>query len=161
MTDPTTPDPTADDGPLAAVEGLWAAIIRRDADAIVDNYAGEESLHVFVEGPRWQTIGHDAVSRGWRDFCTSPLRVTAIDVTDGPRVFGESGPARLGAQATVSAMTRLTYGVVGDDETRQVTFRLTWVLGREADRWRIVHEHASQPVADPYGTGDWLRDSGS
>ena len=38
----------------------------------------------------------------------------------------------------------------------KVPMRLTWVMQRDPDRWRIVHEHASQPLPDPYGTGDWL-----
>lgn len=153
-----TADPTA--SPLAAVEGLWAAIVTRDADAIVDSYAAQESLHVFVEGPRWQTVGHDDVARGWRHFCTSDLRVTEIVCDDGPRVFAPD-ETPVGAIATVSATTRLRYDVVGVDGGREVVFRLTWVLQRGADRWRIVHEHASQPGADPYGTGDWLREGES
>lgn len=144
--------------PLAAVEALWAAIVARDADAIVDSYAARESLHVFVEGPRWQTLGHDNVARGWRHFCTSGLRVNEIQVDDGPRLFAPDDTP-VGATATVSATTRLRYDVEGSAQgPREVVFRLTWVLQRESDRWRIVHEHASQPGADPYGTGDWLRE---
>jgi len=150
-----TGDPTT--SPLAAVDALMAAIVARDADAIVDSYAARESLHVFVEGPRWQTLGHDNVARGWRHFCTSDLRVRNIVMEDGPRLFAPDD-APVGAVATVSATTLLHYDVVGVEGRREVRFRLTWVLQREPDRWRIVHEHASQPGADPYGTGDWLRD---
>lgn len=150
------PGTAAGAGAQAAVDQLLRAIVARDAEAIVDSYAAQETLHVFVEGPRWQTVGHDNVARGWRHFCTSDLRVTEIAVDDGPRLFAPDDTP-VGAIATVSATTRLTYDVVGAAGAREVVFRLTWVLQRGADRWRIVHEHASQPGADPYGTGDWLR----
>lgn len=141
---------------LSTVEALLRATVIRDAEAIVDCYAKDEELHVFVEGPRWQTVGYEAVAGGWRAFCESAFRVTAIEIIDGPRVFGEDAAERVGAHATVVAMTRLTYEADGEQEVRQMDLRLTWVLRREPDRWRIIHEHGSQPAADPYGTGDWL-----
>ncbi|MFY1698358.1 YybH family protein [Solwaraspora sp. WMMA2101] len=143
--------------PLGALNTLLTAIVAGDADAIVDCYAGIDDLHVFVEGPRWQTVGHPAVARGWRAFSAAPMSVTRVDLTDGPWVHGTAGDSAgvPGALASVSATVKMTVqGVAGDD--RGVPMRLTWVLRRDDDRWRIVHEHASQPLTDPYGVGDWL-----
>ncbi|WP_326552069.1 YybH family protein [Micromonospora sp. NBC_01813] len=147
-TDPATP--------RGALDTLLTAIVAGDADAIVDCYAGVEDLHVFVEGPRWQTVGHTAVAKGWRDFCAAAMSVTAVDITDGPWVHGTDGDAagEAGALSSLSATVRMSIRTVAGE--RAVPMRLTWVLRRDTDRWRIVHEHASQPLADPYGVGDWL-----
>src|SRR5262249_10607456 len=106
---------------------------------------------------RWQTLGHRAVARGWDDFCAAGPRLGRIDFTDGPHLFqGDDGH---GALACLAGTVQL--GVLGPTgEETAVPMRMTWVMRREPDRWRIVHEHASQPMADPYGSGDWLRETG-
>lgn len=151
--------------PVSALGQLLAAVVARDADAIIDSYADREDLLVFVEGPRWQTRGHQAVARGWRDFCTSGLWVRHVEFTDGPHVHGREDnggsdyPASVASlSGVVSLSGTVELDVVGATgvETR-IPMRMTWVMMREPDRWRIVHEHASQPGADPYGIGDWLR----
>jgi len=146
--------------PVGALRQLLAAVVARDAEAIIDCYADREDLLVFVEGPRWQTRGHQAVARGWRDFCTSGLWVRRVEFTDGPHVHRRAdpnGPADSSAGvASLSGTVELDVVRPTGVETR-VPMRMTWVMMREPDRWRIVHEHASQPGADPYGIGDWLR----
>jgi ketosteroid isomerase-like protein len=43
-------------------------------------------------------------------------------------------------------------------ELKTIRFRGTFVFQLEADgKWRVIHEHFSQPAADPYGIGDWLK----
>jgi ketosteroid isomerase-like protein len=139
--------------PIGALQGLLAAVVARDVDAIVDSYADREDLLVFVEGPRWQTRGHPAVAKGWRDFCASGLSVRRVTFTDGPHLHGGENGAAL---ACLSGIVHMDVAGPTGDGTR-VPMRLTWVMAREPDRWRIVHEHASQPGPDPYGIGDWLR----
>ncbi len=40
---------------------------------------------------------------------------------------------------------------------RILRVRASFVLQRnDLDQWQIVHEHVSQPMADPYGIGDWI-----
>lgn len=147
--------------PLGSLYSLLEGIVARDVDAIVDSYANIDDLHVFVEGPRWQTVGHEAVARGWRDFCSSGMSVKAIELTDGPWIHGVEGNAtgKPGDIACISASPRMSFTTSDRDDPRDITLRLTWVMRREEERWRIVHEHASQPLADPYGAGDWLKSS--
>jgi ketosteroid isomerase-like protein len=136
--------------PESTVDALLRAVVARDADAIADSYARRDDLLVFVEGPRWQTQGHEAVARGWRDFCAAPARVTQARLVDGPHAVGSSDMASVAG--TVHLVVDQPAGRV------ELDMRLTWVLQRDADgQWRVVHEHASQPLPDPYGTGDWLR----
>ena len=47
------------------------------------------------------------------------------------------------------------YDVSGNGRASRLRMRMTWLLRWEGDRWRIVHEHGSQPLPDPYGAGDW------
>lgn len=132
-------------GPVAAVTDLVRAIVDRRADDVVDAYARRDDVRVFVEGPRWETVGHEAVARGWRAFLDGPPRITGVTWSSGPHVH--EGRDLAGVSGTVA--------LAGPDRTLQV--RMTWLLSREPDgRWRVVHEHASQPMADPYGTGDWV-----
>jgi ketosteroid isomerase-like protein len=133
---------------VAAVRGLYDAIVAADIDAVLDHYADSPDLSVFVEGPRWLTVGYDAVARGWRAFGDAPIRLTGVEVVEGP--FVEVG----GDLAVVSQIVDITSTAEGAE--RQLRMRMTHGLRREGGRWRTVHEHASQPLADPYGTGDWL-----
>jgi ketosteroid isomerase-like protein len=139
--------------PIGALRRFLSSVVARDVDEIIDSYAQRDDLLVFVEGPRWQTRGHTAVAKGWRDFCTSGLVLRQVEFTDGPHVHGGGDGATL---ACVSGIVALDV-VVPTGGASQTPMRMTWVMAREHDRWRIVHEHASQPGADPYGIGDWLR----
>jgi ketosteroid isomerase-like protein len=146
-------DPPDATQPVEALQRFLAAVVERDVEAIVDSYANRDDLLVFVEGPRWQTRGHQAVAKGWRDFCASGLSVRRVEFSDGPQLFGGDAPAAL---ACLTGIVELD--VVGSTgEESRVPMRMTWLMARDADRWRIVHEHASQPGSDPYGIGDWLR----
>ncbi len=142
--------------PVGALFRLLAAVVARDADGIVDCYADRDDLRVYLEGPRWQTVGHDAVARGWRDFCSSGPRVRRVDLTDGPHLHSCDAQQPHASVACLSGTVELDVVRPTGEQTR-MPMRMTWVMVREPDRWRIVHEHASQPLADPYGTGDWLR----
>ena len=139
--------------PVGALRRFLTAVVDRDVDRIVDSYADREDLLVFVEGPRWQTRGHQAVAKGWRDFCDSGLILRRVEFTDGPHLHGGGDAAVL---ACLSGIVELdVLGPAGG--STQTPMRMTWVMARDPDRWRIVHEHASQPGTDPYGIGDWLR----
>jgi ketosteroid isomerase-like protein len=145
--------------PVGALRRLLAAVVAREAHEIVDSYADRSDLLVYVEGPRWQTVGHEAVARGWRDFCTSGLWLRRVDFTDGPHVHACEAPEAQPSHAPLACLSgTVELDVVRPTGTQAlVPMRMTWVMVREPDRWRIVHEHASQPLVDPYGTGDWLR----
>jgi tRNA A58 N-methylase Trm61 len=42
------------------------------------------------------------------------------------------------------------------DQEKILKLRGTWVLRLGHDgQWRIMHEHVSAPLENPYGTGDW------
>ena len=133
----------------AITQKFFRAVIEKRADDIVNHYTQSPDLYVHVEGPRWSTIGYDKVSTGWRAFTDAPLSVEAIEWIEGPR--GEAS----GDMAWIGGIVEMTVRV--GENTNKVKLRGTYVLRQGDDgHWRIMHEHFSQPAADPYGIGDWL-----
>lgn len=121
----------------------------RSLEGVLDCFDKADDTYVFVEGPRWTNRGGERIQQGWRDYFEAPIRLIDWAWTEGPYVF-ESGDL-----ATVCGV--IEYQFEGDGKPRPLRFRMTWVVRRGEDRvWRIVHEHGSQPLDDPYGTGDWL-----
>ncbi len=128
----------------------FQSIIEKRVADIINHYTNAESLYVFVEGPRWSTMGFERVAAGWRAFNDAPLAVTSVEWIEGP-FFQVTAPL-----AWIAGITELKVQV--GDELKAVRFRGTFVMQPESDgNWRIVHEHFSQPAADPYGIGDWLK----
>jgi ketosteroid isomerase-like protein len=128
---------------------FFDAIVERRVEDIVGAYARDEQTLVFLEGPRWQTQGFERISTGWRAFADAPLDVESITWVDGPYggVSDGSGWFAGTLELRVHARGRST----------TVRWRDTHVLVKSDDgAWRIVHEHVSQPTADPYGIGDWV-----
>jgi ketosteroid isomerase-like protein len=138
--------------PAAFVEAHWRAAIERRIDDVAGAYADSDDTYVFPEGPRWSTRGRPAIETGWKAYLQAPFRLTSHTWVEGP-LQGASGA--FGWCAGVAE-----FGVTRGAEATRVRFRFSFVLQRAGDRWRIVHEHFSQPAADPYGTGDWLKASG-
>jgi ketosteroid isomerase-like protein len=137
-------------------QGFFDDVANMRVEAIERAYAPTDDLLVFLEGPRWQTVGHDAIARGWRALAASPMRVESVTWIDGPH--GMEG-ADL---AVVAGTVEIAYRVGTGAEVRTVRWRDTHVLRPEnGGGWLIVHEHVSAPTADPYGFGDWLPASGS
>lgn len=133
--------------PLAGAEGMLTAVVERDLDGVLDSFSSGPDAYVFVEGPRWTTKGGDRIAAGWRAYFEAPIRITVFDWAEGPFVF------RSGTLGQVAGI--VDYDVSGNGVAKRLRMRMTWLLRDEGDRWRIVHEHGSQPLADPYGAGDW------
>jgi ketosteroid isomerase-like protein len=126
------------------------SVRRKDLDAILGLYAQSNDLLVFVEGPRWQTLGYDNVKRGWTDFVASPITMIGCEWSEHlkSKIVGKMG--------FVAGITTLDLEINGEPKT--IKFRGTFVFEQnEADDWKVVLEHFSQPAADPYGIGDWLK----
>ena len=138
--------------PAAFVEAHWRAAIEGRIGDVIAAYADSDDTYVFPEGPRWATRGKRLIETGWRAYLQAPFRLTSYAWIEGPL---SGSAADLGWCAGVAE-----FGVQRGKDTTRVRFRFSFVLACADDRWRIVHEHFSQPAADPYGTGDWLKASG-
>jgi ketosteroid isomerase-like protein len=128
----------------------FAAVTEKRIDDILNYYVDSPDLLVFVEGPRWATQSFKRVSRGWRDFCDSPINVKSCEWVENleSRLFTDSG--------FVAGVVEMKVEINGEIKT--IRFRGTFNFEKDADnQWRVIHEHFSQPAADPYGIGDWLK----
>lgn len=134
----------------AAIAHHFQSVVDKRVEAIVDRYWPDEHTYVFVEGPRWSTRGYERVASGWRAFVGAPLAVTSCTWVEGPSA------EVVGAMGWIAGIVEL--GVVAGGRDIRVRFRGSFVLRLAGDGvWRIVHEHFSQPAADPYGIGDWVK----
>lgn len=135
---------------VAIIERHFQAVIEKRIDEIINLYAPSEQTYVFVEGPRWATLGYENIAMGWRAFVDAPLSVVACRYVEAPRSQISGNMAWIGGIVEMTVKVR--------EEVKFVRLRGTFVLQREADdEWRVVHEHFSQPATDPYGIGDWLQ----
>jgi ketosteroid isomerase-like protein len=135
---------------VATINEFYHAIIRKEVATICSNYAPSEQTYVFVEGPRYSTLGRANIDKGWHDFCDSALTLESVKWTEGP--FVEETPAMAWVGGLIVLKVRL------NDTTFERKFRATFVLKLASDgRWQIIHEHVSAPMEDPYGIGDWLK----
>ena len=132
------------------IEKHFDAVKNKRIDEILHYYAESDELLVFVEGPRWQTLGYANVEKGWRDFVKSEIAVREC-------VWAEHLRTRTaGKMGFVAGIARLKVEIKG--EMKAIEFRGTFVLEKNAEgNWKIVHEHFSQPAENPYGIGDWLK----
>jgi ketosteroid isomerase-like protein len=135
--------------PIHTINQFYQAIIEKRVADICANYVLSEQTYVFVEGPRYSTLGYAAIAKGWGDFCDSALKLLKIEWLEGP--FAQENQTL----ACVSGMIILTVEV--KEKVFSVQFRASFVLQKMDTTWQISHEHVSIPATDPYGIGDWLK----
>ncbi|MEM8889317.1 MAG: nuclear transport factor 2 family protein [Bacteroidota bacterium] len=138
-------------GPAETITQFHAAVAAKDIEAIKHAYVESEELYVILEGPRLSNRGHSNISKGWTDFCNSGLSLESITWTEGPYEDIEGNMSWVGGVIVLS--------VAVGERTFTQTFRSTFVLLKEEDQWKIKHEHVSAALEDPYGIGDWLKES--
>lgn len=135
---------------IKATQDHFNAIINKEVEKILNSYSTSEELLVFVEGPRWATLGYENVAKGWHDFISSEIALKQCDWVENlqSKIVGEMG--------FVGGIVELQVRI--KEQTTMIKFRGTFVYEKSSDgEWRIIHEHFSQPAADPYGIGDWLK----
>ena len=127
----------------------FQSVIDSRIEQVVNHYFDSEDTYVFVEGPRWSTLGFEKIAKGWIAYGDSPINVKDIRTIEGPFGREDNGMAWIGQIIEMDVLINKTL--------KTVKFRGTFVLRKcEDSKWRIEHEHFSQPAEDPYGTGDWL-----
>jgi len=137
--------------PIAAINDHYRVIIEKDLSGILSKYVADEQTYVVLEGPRLTSKGYTKVSKGWSDFCLSPIQLNCVDWVEGP--YAEQSAE----MSWVSGVIRLQVQI--SNQTFYNIFRASFVLVRKADQWLIHHEHISIVHPDPYGIGDWLKQS--
>lgn len=73
---------------IKTTENHFEAIKEKRIAEILNSYADSEDLLVFVEGPRWETLGYENVAKGWRDFIGSEIYVKKCVCENRQDFFG-------------------------------------------------------------------------
>ena len=119
----------------------------KDVDAIMKNYAPDETLLVFDVIPPREYKGADAFRKDWQGF---------LDSSDGPITI-ENSDMNVASDGTMAFATYIAHmtGKGKDGHPIDVTMRITDVLLRKfSGKWLIVHEHVSVPVDLASGKAD-------
>lgn len=124
------------------VQELFGSIFARDFDAIVSKFSTSDDAFLYSEGPDWSTKGRENISQVWRNYLNAPFHFTKADWIDGPIAI------EAGELAFVAGLVELHLANAG---LKRIRLRMTWVLRMEGGRWKIFHEHDSQPVERPFG----------
>jgi ketosteroid isomerase-like protein len=133
---------------LEFIGKFYQAIMGKEVAAILDSYHIGDATYVILEGPRLSTKGYENIASGWRDFCHSAIVLKSIEWLEGPFTFDMTD------SATLAGVIRLQ-GNIGKDKTFDNTFRASFLLLKDQDSYKIIHEHVSGALSDPYGIGDW------
>jgi uncharacterized protein (TIGR02246 family) len=126
--------------PEDLLDSYAAAARAKDVEAFLDLYA--DDVRSFDLWGVWSYDGKDAlramVTEWFGSVGTDQIAVEFADVRteEGADVAG------------VSAFTRFSGITEAGVEERSMNNRLTWILRRDGDGWKITHEHSSAPVGD-------------
>jgi uncharacterized protein (TIGR02246 family) len=122
------------------LERYAAAARAKDVEAFLALYA--DDVRSFDLWERWSYDGKDELRRMVEQWFGSLGDETVAVEFDEVRT-------QIGADvAAVSAFTTFRGISAAGEELRSMNNRLTWVLRKEGDDWRIVHEHTSAPAGD-------------
>jgi ketosteroid isomerase-like protein len=121
--------------------GTWAGSVRaRDLDGIVDRHADDVVL--FDVPPPVQSRGIDAYRQSWEEFfhwfgASGSFDVNDLEITAGDDVAFCHGLIRCA-------------GADGDCPTTEpLNVRLSVGLVKVGGVWTVMHEHHSEPSAEP------------
>jgi ketosteroid isomerase-like protein len=109
--------------PEEMLDRYVAAVRAKDVNAFLDLYA-DDTRNFDLWGV-WSYDGKDALR---------------------PMVEGWFGS--LPDDEAVTAFTTFAAETPDGTELRSMNNRLTWILRRDGDGWKIVHEHTSAPAGD-------------
>lgn len=132
------------------IEKFWDAVKAKEIEGIEAAYIPSESTYVILEGPRFSTMGTTAIFKGWQDFLNSEINMNGYEWVEGP--FEEID----GSTGWIGGITDLSLKV--GEKIFSNRFRISFVMKKYEDDWKIRHEHVSAPMEDPYGVGDWLKE---
>jgi ketosteroid isomerase-like protein len=121
-------------------ETYMRALIDLEQETALSTYADE--LVRFPTGPSWFIRGKEEARGEWRTWLDSTTRYRAFRWLEGP--FG----AIEGDLAWFAGIVEQDYQTGDGMATRHV--RMSMVLRRGDDGWKIVMEHNSLPYLRPY-----------
>jgi len=117
-----------------------AAVRAKDVEAFLALYA--DDVRSFDLWGAWSYDGKDALRAMVEEwFGSLGTDVTVVEFDEARSEVGED-------VAGVSAFVTFRGVSAAGEELRSMNNRLTWILRRDGDGWKIAHEHTSAPVGD-------------
>lgn len=128
-----------DDQVLQVLDDYKAAVFAKDVDAFVSLY--DPNVSVFDMWGVWAYEGIDAwrgMAKGWLGSLGSDRVV--VEFTDAAATVNDD----MGV-----IHTYIKYAAIDPDgkALRSMDSRLSLMLRRRDDGWRIIHQHSSSPIA--------------
>ena len=136
---------------LQMLAAYKAAVHAKDVDAFCALFA--DDLRVFDLWNRWS---HDGLG-AWREMASGWFGSLGDE-----RVVVEFDDVRTrmsGDMAAAHAFVRYSAVSPAGATLRSLENRLTWVLQRQGDAWKVIHEHTSAPVDDATGKVKFQREA--
>jgi uncharacterized protein (TIGR02246 family) len=127
--------------PEDVADAYIAAVRAKDAEAFLSLYV--DDVRTFDLWSVWCYDGKDAYRGMVEEWFGSP--------DTAPQVGVEFDEVRIEQGQDVAALSAfLTFRGLDADgvEERSMNNRLTWILRRDGDGWKIVHEHTSAPAGE-------------
>jgi ketosteroid isomerase-like protein len=129
------------DSPEGVRDAYMSAVLSQDPEKAIGTYAVDVCR--FPSGPRWFVHGLLEVREEWSEWLREPpARYRAFRWIDGP--YGEAR----GELAWIAGVLEQDYVWNGAAASRHI--RVSMVLCKNADGWRIALEHNSRPDVEPY-----------
>jgi len=122
------------------LDAYVAAVHAKDAEAFLDLYT--QDVRTFDLWSVWSYDGKPALREMVEEWFGS-VGTDTIGVE-----FAEVRVEEGEVVAAISAFTTFRGISAEGEELRSMNNRLTWVLRRDGDGWKIAHEHTSAPAGD-------------
>jgi uncharacterized protein (TIGR02246 family) len=127
--------------PEELLDRYAAAACAKDVESFLDLYA--DDVRTFDLWGVWSYDGKAALRAMVEEWFGSlpDDETVAVKFDDVRAQTGDD-------LAAVSAFTTFAAETPDGTELRSMNNRLTWILRRDGDSWKIVHEHTSAPAGD-------------
>lgn len=122
----------------AVLQAYKTAVYDKDVRAFAALY--DDDIQVF---DMWGEWSHNGIA-AWRGMATSWFESLGTERV----VVGIDGVQGYVSGAFAAGHAFLTYAAVssGGEELRSLSNRITLILRKAGDSWKIIHEHTSAPV---------------
>ena len=120
------------------LEQYKKAVLQKDLKAYVAIY--DEHIHVFDMWVIWKYNGLETWSGMAKEWFNSLGGNSDIITFEDVKI--ESSPE----MAFVTAIVKYTAVSEKREELRYLQNRLTWIMGKKGDQWKVIHQHTSSPI---------------
>jgi uncharacterized protein (TIGR02246 family) len=123
---------------IKMIEAYKAAVLAKDVDAFCALYAAD--VHIFDMWGQWSMRGIDAwraMAQGW--FASLDTEQVIVDANHIESVITDE-------LAVGHAIFTYTAVSAEGEKMRSLDNRITVVLKRTGDSWKVIHEHTSAPI---------------